>query len=125
MSDRLKLLVVEDEKDLLELISEELVEEGFDVAQAENGNQAIEELRKNHYDIVLSDVRMPFCDGHKLLSHINSKKTKGKKPDVVIWTGYSDYKQDDFMSMGAKQVIYKPFEIDDILKLLKNYKLNR
>jgi CheY-like chemotaxis protein len=69
---RRRALVIDDERDIAELIAEMLTREGFAAEVATSGEEALAELRRRSYDLVLSDVRMPDLDGPALLRRLQS-----------------------------------------------------
>jgi CheY-like chemotaxis protein len=83
-----KILIVDDEANLLEALSLILELEGFGVATAANGSEALDKLSGNHPDLVLLDVMMPGMDGRAVLERIRS----GPTPDtpVILFTGAPD-----------------------------------
>ncbi len=112
-----KILVVDDEKDILDLMTRMLSKDGYDILTAESGHQA-EVVLKDHQEIglVLSDIKMPDGNGIELLDGI--KKEDPKKPFVVIFTGFYDFSIEDLFDKGACAVVMKPFDwktIKDIL----------
>lgn len=120
---RKKILVVDDEPDVISTLIESLEALGYRSDGAGNGVQALEKLEVNNYDLVITDIRMPEKNGIDLLNNI-----KVKYPDlpVLIITGYTlAYPPEQARQEGADGYIAKPFrinQIDDLLaKLLFNF----
>lgn len=115
--DGLKILVVDDENDIREIVVDEFIYSGAEVFNAPNGKIAFE-LYQAHgpFDIVLSDVRMPGGDGIELLRNIMSQK--GPKPLVHLISGFTDVTVPEALKLGAKSLISKPFHIDHVIQLL-------
>lgn len=86
-----KILVVDDEENIRLLFKEELQDEGFDVDVAQNGYEAIEKVKKEEYDLVVLDIKMPGIDGIKTLTEIKSLK---RSLPVILCSAYGEYKQD-------------------------------
>jgi ActR/RegA family two-component response regulator len=85
MADKIKLLLVDDEKQFLETISTRLGMRDFDVTTANSGEEAIEAARKKEFEIALVDLNMPGIGGEKVLEIL---KREHKFMEVVILTGY-------------------------------------
>jgi len=101
-----KILLVEDDKHLQFLIREELIDDGYDVAVASNGKEALSMLfdeKEQEPDLIIMDIRMPKMDGLDAMGYI--LKSKLDKP-VVIHSAYSSYK-DHPMAMAADAYVLK------------------
>lgn len=105
-----KILVVEDEKHQRELYVMELQDEGYEVDEAENGKQAVDLVKKNKYDLVVLDIRMPEMDGIEALGKILSRD---KKIPIIINTAYSNYKS-NFMTWTADAYVTKSSNLDEL-----------
>ncbi|MBI5558451.1 MAG: diguanylate cyclase [Deltaproteobacteria bacterium] len=114
----IKILVVDDDQLVLEAISLLVELFGYKCYTAVNGLDAIEKLKSDVIDIVVTDVDMPEMDGLKLLSYIKDNYTD---TDVIVATGYTDKASyADVIRAGAIDFIKKPFERDEL-----EAKLNR
>ncbi len=80
-----KILVVEDEKFMLEALSDKLKKEGFKVLQAKNGQQGLETALRKHPDLILLDIVMPKVDGLTMLKNLR-KDEWGKEAIVILLT---------------------------------------
>lgn len=108
-----KILVIDDDVDICTLLSRFLGKKGFDVAAAHTGNQALELLKKQKYDLVVSDYRLGDLDGTEMLGKI--KELYPEVP-VIIITGYSDIKTAvNVIKGGAYDYVTKPLLPDEIL----------
>ncbi|SKC45557.1 sigma-54-dependent transcriptional regulator [Maledivibacter halophilus] len=122
MAVELKLLVVDDEKDFRNLLRVILEREGYLTDIAENGNIAIDMIKKNHYDVVLTDMKMNGIDGMQLLEYI---KTFDEKIECIIITGFGSVKNAvEAMKKGAFSYFIKSnnpqellFDIEKISKI--------
>lgn len=112
------LLFVEDDTDLREYVREEMVDLGMNVILAFNGRNALEKLRENEVDVVITDVMMPEMDGMELCQMIKNTPHFKNIP-VVMLTARADEKSIK-MGYDAKADYYmpKPFLIEDIEKVL-------
>jgi len=112
-----KILVVDDDSLLRDFLSETLNRSGYWVDLASSGEEALEKIRSEDYDVILSDVRMPNMDGMELL-----KTTKDFLPDakVVMMTAYGTVQNAvEAMKLGAFDYVMKPFSVDEIELVLK------
>ena len=114
-----KILVVDDEPDILEFLSYNLEKEGFLVETAENGKQALEKAKKNQPDIVLLDVMMPEMDG------IEACRTMREMPQfehtiiAFLTARTEDYSQIAGFETGADDYISKPIKPRVLVSRLK------
>jgi signal transduction histidine kinase len=109
-----KLLVIDDEAPILEILEISLASEGYDVVTAQNGVDGIRAFEEHGIKLVLTDIRMPGMDGIEILKEI---KAKDKEAEVIVITGHGD--MDAAVSAirhGASDFITKPIR-DDILTL--------
>lgn len=107
-----RLLVVDDEQDLLELLVRRLKRKGFEVDSAGTAEDALELVKKNDYDIGVYDIRLPNMDGIELL-----KETKQAQPDieVLILTGHGTIDTAiEAMKVGAFDYITKPYNLSEL-----------
>ncbi len=108
-----KILVVDDEKDIRQLLTDLLVGEGFTVYCAENGAEGFDQFRNTSPDLVITDVKMPVRNGLELLKDIKSADTD---VDVIVLTGHSDERTAiDCLRHGAYDYLLKPLEELDVL----------
>src|SRR4051812_41969023 len=95
-----KVLIVDDEPDLRELIVFDFEAAGFNVFEAESANTALAVLDKNEIHAIVSDIRMSDGDGIYLMAEIN-KRFSHHKPAVIFITGFSDLTVEEAMDKGA------------------------
>ncbi len=112
-----RLLVVDDEEGMRDMLTKLLSREQFEVVCAENGQRAVDILGDQHFDLVLSDLRMPELDGLGLLEHIQAQKL----PVVVMMM--SAYVELDTaieaLKLGAIDYVSKPFKGDEVILKVK------
>ncbi|MEE8619431.1 MAG: response regulator [Dehalococcoidales bacterium] len=110
------VLVVDDDPEIREILREVITRKGFKVITAESGELALEEMGKQHFDLIFLDLVLPGMSGVDALAAI---KEKDKKAVVVIVTGYGDDPIAlDAMSLGPLFLIRKPFRTSDIVEVL-------
>jgi DNA-binding NtrC family response regulator len=112
-----KILIVDDEEDLRDVLSSRIEMEGSEVVLAENGKLAVNELKKHTFDAVISDIRMPGIDGIGLLNLIRAVKPT---PAVVLISGFTDVAPDEVIARGASALLIKPFDLDDMIRAIQN-----
>jgi two-component system, response regulator, stage 0 sporulation protein F len=107
LSDRpLTLLIVDDEESMRDIVKGAFDPKTFKFYEATNGLEALDLLKKQKFDCVISDVRMPKMDGAELL-----RRTKAIQYDlpVLLITGYADLVEMDAFDLGAEGIFMKPF----------------
>lgn len=110
------VLVVDDDPEVVEILNEVISRKGFKVVGVGSGERALEELEKQHFDLIFLDLVLPGMSGVEALSAI---KDKDKKAVVVIVTGYGDDPIAlEAMSLGPLFLIRKPFRVSDIVEVL-------
>jgi DNA-binding response OmpR family regulator len=105
-----KLLVVEDEQNLCLLYKEELTKEGYRVAVAMNADAALKLIKKQKFDLIVTDIRMPVKNGIELITQIMALR---KDIPIIINTAYQSYKH-DFMTWAADAYIVKSSSLDEL-----------
>ncbi len=112
-----KILVVDDEEGIRDLISNELNYLGATCDLAPNGEEAFGLYRKNKYDIVISDVRMPKGSGVQFVKNVLSHEIP--LCVFVLMTGFSETTPEEIYSLGVKVVIHKPFRVEELIASLE------
>jgi len=111
--NKARILVVDDEPELRILLSQVLENAGYDIKEASDGEEAIQLLKKEKYDLTLLDIQMPILDGIKVLKYIKDHSLGTK---AIMLTGYADLKHAmEAKEYGAKDFIGKPYKIEDII----------
>lgn len=113
-----KILVVEDERSMREVLTVLLDEEGYDVVSACDGTEGIKHIDNDIYDVIITDIKMPGVDGFEVL-----KRATTVSPDtaVVIITAFGTTESAiEAMKLGALDYVQKPFKVDEIRLIVKN-----
>ena len=111
-----RVLIVDDEKEFVELVSQRLTMRDYDVTAAFSGEEALETVKKYNFDIVVLDVLMPGINGIETLREI-----KRIKPltEVILLTGHAAVDTAiEGMKLGAYDYLTKPCEISDLVTKL-------
>lgn len=116
-----KVMVVDDEQDLRDMINLMLKKEGYETETAQDGQEFLEKLDVFQPDIVTLDVMMPGLTTKEILEKIKEKKSN---PKIILLTvvRFSEEEQKKIMNMGnVVGYITKPFEFDDLIKTVKEH----
>ena len=124
MSDKKRILVVDDEPDFAEIVQGNLEREGFDVEVAYNGVEGWQKVCANPPDAIVLDVMMPEKDGFKLCSELKEDERYGDIPVILLTAVASHvtstrYSHADGMSTEADDYIAKPASSEEIIESLK------
>jgi len=115
--DPIRVLVVDDEADFVEAVSERLRLRGFEADGVTNGHEALELLHERTYDVLLLDVKMPGLGGLEVIRQV---KETWPALQVVLLTGHgSSNDAEEGMQLGAFQYVMKPVNFDDLIKIIR------
>lgn len=114
-----KIMTVEDSTSLREMISFVLREEGYDVLEAEDGQDALTKLNGSEIDMVITDLNMPVMNGIELTRSLRANPTYKFIPIVFLTTESQVQKKDAAKEAGATGWIVKPFKPEQLLKVIK------
>ncbi len=115
MKKKKRILIVEDEKNLCLLYREELEKEGYKVIAVTNAQKALDLIKKSHFDLIITDIRMPVKDGLELIEDIMGIR---KDIPVIINTAYQSYRH-DFMTWAAEAYLIKSASLDELKAKIK------
>jgi DNA-binding response OmpR family regulator len=119
MSDKKKILAVDDESDVLLILKTALISEGFQVFTATNGPDAINLARENTPDLMVLDMMMPEMNGFETLKQIREFPACQSIP-VIMLTGVSDKDRiRQALDLGIDYYIVKPFEFHDLISKVR------
>jgi response regulator RpfG family c-di-GMP phosphodiesterase len=115
--ERPRVLIVDDEKFIRDILADFLGMEGYIVRTAEDGAAALDELNNAHYDLIISDLKMPRMGGIELLDAIG---TAAPNALTVIMTGFGTVETAiDAMKRGAYDYILKPFKVEEVIRVVQ------
>ena len=124
-----KILLIDDEKDILEFLSYNLIKAGYKIDQAENGNEGLKKLKTFKPDLIIVDVMMPVLDGIEFCSIVRSNPQHENIMIVFLTARSEDYTQIVALETGADDFISKPIKpkllitkINSLIKRLENKK---
>lgn len=112
----MKILVVDDEEMIREVIKEYSINEGFLVEEADNGRDAIFKVKNNDYDLIIMDIMMPHMDGYTSIKEI--KKIKNI-PVIVLSARGEEYDKLTGFDIGIDDYVTKPFSPKELMARIK------
>jgi DNA-binding response OmpR family regulator len=116
-----KILVVDDELDLVETIRFQLETEGFNVITAYNGEDALNLARTENPDLILLDIMLPKLDGYKVCRLLKFDE-KYKNIPIIMLTARAQEKDKIIgLETGANEYVTKPFDMDKLLEKVKTF----
>lgn len=111
-----RILVVEDDNDVRFLVSEELEQHGYVVAQARNGLEALDAVAEEWPNVILLDMRMPIMDGWRFVSEL--RKRYGRVAPLVVMTAAANAGE-RAREVEANGWLAKPFELDAVVEAVE------
>ena len=118
-SSKVRVLTVDDSASMRALLRAALTSNGFDVEQAEDGQEALEWLATNEVDVVLTDINMPRLDGFGLIEKLRETALHADRPILVLTTESSQEKKARAKNAGATGWIVKPFDAAKLTAALR------
>ncbi len=115
-----KILIVDDEPDLLRVACFRLEKSGYQVSSAVNGQEAIELAGKEYPDLILLDVRLPLMEGPDVCSRIKND-AKLKHIPVILFTASTLNIHERVAACGAQGYILKPFSAEELINKIKEF----
>jgi DNA-binding NtrC family response regulator len=113
-----RILVIDDDENIRKVVEAILRDQGYEVDTAESGNDAIKKTQKNHYDLMLIDIRLPDMEGTEILSRVRDTTPRIRK---IIVTGYPTLQNAvSAVNKGADGYVMKPFDVDKLLDAIKD-----
>jgi len=117
------ILVIDDDEDFLDQISTFLSERGYKVDVARTADEALKKTKKEHYSLMLIDIKLPDMDGFQLLERMDTSEPEIRK---VIITGYPDMESAQHaLYLGAHMYFIKPFEVEALLEVIEKLLMER
>lgn len=117
-----KILIVDDMRENIYLLVTLLKGNGYEVVSAENGVEALEKLKKENIDMIISDILMPKMDGFQLCRECKSDEILRKIPFIFYTATYTDKKDEEFaLGLGADKFLIKPLAPDEFIKRLNSF----
>jgi DNA-binding NtrC family response regulator len=113
----MKIVIVDDEMELVETLVERLALRGIDARGLSTGEEAIQLVREERFDVVLLDVKMPGLSGLQVLETIKDDRADQK---VILLTGHGSRRDaEEGIRLGAHDYLMKPVNIEDLIAILR------
>ncbi|MGD0918523.1 MAG: response regulator [Thermodesulfobacteriota bacterium] len=116
-----KILIVDDEVDLVETVRFPLEMEGFNVLVSYNGEDALSQARKERPDLILLDLMLPKLDGYKVCRLLKFDERYKNIPILMLTAKTQEKDKALGMETGANEYITKPFDLDKLVEKVKGY----
>lgn len=120
MATTTKILLVDDEQDILDLLSYNFKKQGYEVHTAMDGNEAIIEVAGFHPDIIVSDILMPNTSGIKMCRLLKADERYKNIPVIFLSASNDDYLALSSLDAGAIKYLSKPVHIPVLFDLVKS-----
>lgn len=115
-----KILIVEDNKILLNMMQAFLEKEGFSVVACTSGNEAVDFIQKDTFDLFIVDIMLPYLNGFEIIDRIRkSEKNAHVKAMILSSLGDEEYVQDGF-EIGADAILRKPISPVELITRVKH-----
>ena len=114
-----QVLIVDDSRSIRELLASVLVNAGFDVTSADDGQQGLDKARSHDYDLVITDVNMPVMNGIDLLKKLRALPAYNFKPILILTTEFSQEMKLKGKEAGATGWMVKPFDPEKLVGVLR------
>lgn len=118
MNTNIKILLIDDEPDILEFLSYNFCKNGFTVVTANNGVDGILQANLERPDLIISDILMPLMDGIEMCKAIRRMEPFYRLPFIFLTAVSDDYKVLYAMTSGADQFISKPIRFEYLLSMV-------
>lgn len=118
-----KVLLVDDEEDFLEIMSERMTARGMEVTTCTSAEEAIQTIQSNNFDAIILDFMMPGMDGFQALKAIKDQQPESQ---IILLTGHATLEKGvEAMKMGATDFLEKPADIEALEKKIKDASARR
>ena len=118
--ENIKVLIADDEADILDVMARRIAQEGFSVVKARDGQEAWELIQSESPDIILLDLTMPRMDGFGVLRNLREHPPSDKWQPVIIISAHGEMEHvQKGMSLEADHYLTKPCKMEDVLKAIR------
>ena len=118
-----KVIVAEDSSVIQNLTRKILEIQNYQIIGVKNGEQVLEKLSEDNYDLILMDINMPIMDGMSCARAVRAlpDRSKSSIPIIAITGNAKNYSMDDFKEAGINDYIPKPLNFDNLVDMVKKY----
>jgi DNA-binding response OmpR family regulator len=121
MAENKRIMIVDDERDLVETLTYRLEASGYTVLTAHDGEEGLEKAREEKPDLILLDVMMPKMDGYHVCRLLKFDEELKDIPIIMLTARGQEQDRKTGTDSGANDYVTKPFESSDLLKKIKEY----
>ncbi len=114
-----RILIVDDSPSVRQLVSSTLLGGGYEVVEAENGEEGLQKFDKRPVDLVITDLNMPKVDGIDLIRELRSRPGQRFLPIIMLTTESQEAKKQEARKAGVSGWLVKPFKAEQILAVVK------
>ncbi|WOK04984.1 response regulator [Imperialibacter roseus] len=118
-----KILVAEDSSVIQNLTKKILTLQNFQITSVKNGEQVLQKLNEESFDLILMDINMPVMDGIECTKKVRNLSDEAKKniPIVAITGNARNYTMEEFLANGINDFIPKPLNFDQLVEKVRKY----
>ncbi|VAW22994.1 Chemotaxis regulator - transmits chemoreceptor signals to flagellar motor components CheY [hydrothermal vent metagenome] len=114
----MRVLTVDDSRTMLAMLQHTLSKAGFEVLQAEDGQQGLDVLAQQDVDVVITDINMPVMDGIEFIKNVRASGINQSLPILILTTETSQEKRSEGRSAGGTGWIVKPFDPEKLISVI-------
>ena len=114
-----RILTIDDSKTMRDMLRFTLVDAGYEVLQAVDGQDGLDVLKKQKVDVVITDINMPKLDGYGVIRHLRADSGYDDTPILVLSTECDQKTKDIGRDAGATGWLVKPFDPDQLVEIVK------
>jgi two-component system alkaline phosphatase synthesis response regulator PhoP len=114
-----RILVVDDERNIVRLLEAYLSRHGHTVATAFDGLEALQRARQEEFDLLILDVMMPFMDGYEVLKNLRKDPATAEVPVIILTAKSADQDVFDAYHLGAHAFLSKPVDLKELLLFVR------
>lgn len=117
-SKKLTAIIIDDDINLLQLTTEVLKQNQYTVYPFTKASEALEKIKTNNFDLIITDIQMPEMDGFTFLEKLKNTETNYKNQPIIAVTGRTDLEKETYTKAGFTQVISKPYSPKFLIKVI-------
>ncbi|HEV7234829.1 MAG TPA: response regulator [Ktedonobacteraceae bacterium] len=116
-----KILIMDDDPTIADLLTEALADEGYETFMTTQSLRFYDAVREHQPDLILLDLMMPYLDGKDELKLISMDTGINHRIPVIVVTAFlgADKEEEEFREAGVVHIVYKPFDLDKLVDLVK------
>jgi two-component system alkaline phosphatase synthesis response regulator PhoP len=116
-----KILIVDDEPDILKVVSYRLKKMGYNMLLAVNGQEGLDMAEKERPDLILLDLRLPMMDGYEVCRRLKANKELDRIPIILLSASQATRIKEKLTECKADDYIVKPFELKELLDKIERF----